>query len=195
MELNTIVNVKKKWTEDEDRLLLETTEDLDVIDFKEVANTLGTGRTEAQVRSCAVPWYIDKTHKMSGSKPILSPDEEGQPHDGFRRFSNTETHPPCAVSTTHRWTEQARTASSIAAAWYLPPHPAGPCASAGGGTDTVSWTPDPDPRSAAHRIEGVSTSSGVAPDDRPCAMVLGCSATRLRCNNCTADRSRCTIVV
>lgn len=50
-ELNS-VNTKRKWTDEEDRILLEATEDAEVIDFKEVASTLGSGRTEVQVRPC-----------------------------------------------------------------------------------------------------------------------------------------------
>lgn len=48
-EFNTIANVKKKWTEDEDRAILRAAEDAEVIDFAEVTRVLGTGRTEAQV--------------------------------------------------------------------------------------------------------------------------------------------------
>ncbi|EPT02824.1 hypothetical protein FOMPIDRAFT_1117324 [Fomitopsis schrenkii] len=50
-EFNTIANVKKKWTEDEDRAILRAAEDAEVIDFAEVTRVLGTGRTEAQVRN------------------------------------------------------------------------------------------------------------------------------------------------
>ena len=48
-DLYAFANVKKKWTEDEDRAILETAEDVDAVDFAEVARGLGTGRSEAQV--------------------------------------------------------------------------------------------------------------------------------------------------
>ena len=80
-ELNTVA-VKKRWTDDEDRMLLEATEDVEVIDFKEIANALGTGRTEAQVRRYIIPLHI-VTHPELGAESILCPHEENKPHGNF----------------------------------------------------------------------------------------------------------------
>ncbi|KAH9938455.1 uncharacterized protein B0H18DRAFT_967262 [Fomitopsis serialis] len=50
-ELSSAANPKRKWTDIEDRFLLESAEQAESIDWKEISKALGTGRTESQCRN------------------------------------------------------------------------------------------------------------------------------------------------
>ncbi|KZT72656.1 hypothetical protein DAEQUDRAFT_804840 [Daedalea quercina L-15889] len=55
-EINNTANPRRKWTEIEDRTLLDTVPENEVVDWDRISQVLGTGRTETQV--CRSRWFL-----------------------------------------------------------------------------------------------------------------------------------------